>query len=72
MVLLLIMGEKQKNDGGGRMRQSVIICYCKNVTEAEIIEHVAVRQCCATIEDIQAHTGANTGNQCHIKNPAGI
>jgi len=42
-----------------------------NVTEAEIVEHVAVRRCCTTLEDIQAHTGANTGSQCPAKNPAG-
>lgn len=50
---------------------STIVCYCKNVTEAEIVEHVAIRQCCTTLEDIQRHTGANTGAECHIKNPAG-
>jgi len=49
----------------------VCLCYCKNITEAEIVEHIAVRKCCSTIEDIQAHTGANTRNQCHIKNSAG-
>lgn len=54
------------------MKHSAIVCYCKNVTEADIIEHVAVRKCCSTIEDIQTHTGANTGTQCHEKNPAGI
>ena len=49
-----------------------MICHCRQVTEAEILEHVAVRQCCSTIGDIQAHTGANTGNQCREKNPTGI
>ena len=53
------------------MSVPTIVCYCKDVTEAEIIEHIAVNQCCTTIEDIQIHTGANTGNQCRIKNPAG-
>lgn len=53
------------------MNNSPIVCYCKNVTEAEIIEHVANRRCCSTIEDIQKHTGANTGAECHTKNPAG-
>jgi len=47
-----------------------IICYCKNVTEEAIIDHVAIKQCCTTIEDIQKHTGANTGNHCHVKNPS--
>lgn len=54
------------------MQTSRIICYCKQVTETEILEHVTVRKCCSTLEDIQAHTGANTGNQCRQKNPAGI
>lgn len=54
------------------MQPSRMICYCQQVTEAEILEHMAVRQCCSTIGDIQAHTGANTGNQCREKNPAGI
>ena len=53
------------------MDSSPIVCFCKNVTEAEIIKHIAINRCCLTIEDIQAHTGANTGNQCHSKNPAG-
>ncbi len=48
-----------------------VVCYCKNVTEDEIIEHVAVKQCCGTLEDVQRHTGANTGNQCATKNPSG-
>ena len=53
------------------MNSSPTVCFCKNVTEADIIEHVAIRQCCSTLEDIQKHTGANTGNQCHLKNPSG-
>ena len=48
-----------------------VICYCKNVTEEEIIDHIAVKRCCSTLEDIQNHTGANTGNQCATKNPSG-
>lgn len=47
------------------------VCYCKNVTEYEIIEHVAIKPCCSTIADIQTHTGANIGNGRHVKNPAG-
>ncbi len=53
------------------MNNSPIVCYCKNVTEAEIIEHVAYKRCCSTIEDIQKHTGANTGSECSVKNPSG-
>lgn len=49
----------------------VPICYCKAVTDAEIIEHVSVRQCCLSLEDIQQHTGANTGKECLTKNPTG-
>ena len=48
-----------------------LVCYCKNVTEEEIIDHVAIRQCCSSLEDIQRHTGANTGNQCKKMNPSG-
>ncbi|KLU58737.1 BFD-like [2Fe-2S] binding domain protein [Peptococcaceae bacterium CEB3] len=49
----------------------VPICYCLNVTEEEILHHVAEVQCCSTLEDIQKHTGANTGHECLTKNPAG-
>lgn len=50
---------------------SVPVCYCKDVTEADIFEHIAVRECCTDIIDIQKHTGANTGKECLTKNPAG-
>ena len=40
-------------------------------TDTEILDHVAERQCCSNIEDIQAHTGANTGKDCLTKNPTG-
>ncbi|MFZ5899126.1 MAG: (2Fe-2S)-binding protein [Bacillota bacterium] len=50
---------------------AVPVCYCKHVTEAEITEHVAVRKCCKDINDIQEHTGANTGKRCVTENPAG-
>ena len=53
------------------MNSSPTVCFCKNVTEADIIEHVAIRQCCSTLEDIRKHTGANTGNQCRLKSPSG-
>lgn len=36
----------------------VPICYCANVTEEEILHHVAVAQCCSTLEEIKRHTGA--------------
>ncbi len=49
----------------------VPICYCANVTEDEILYHVAVAKCCSSLEDIKNHTGANTGRECLTKNPAG-
>ncbi len=49
----------------------ILICYCANVTEEEILHHVAVAQCCSTLEDIKRHTEANTGCECLTKNPAG-
>lgn len=50
---------------------SVPVCYCRDVTTADIIEHVAVRKCCQDTKDIMEHTGANTGGECVTKNPAG-
>jgi hypothetical protein len=50
---------------------SVPVCYCKDVTKADIIEHISERRCCDDIKDIQEHTEANTGKECLIKNPAG-
>lgn len=47
------------------------ICYCANVSEEEILQHIAVTQCCSNLEDIKKHTGANTGCECITKNPAG-
>lgn len=49
----------------------VPICYCANVTDEEILYHVAVAKCCSTLDDIKKHTGANTGRECLTKNPAG-
>ena len=48
-----------------------LVCYCKNVTEEDIIDHVANWRCCSSIEDIQRHTGANTGDRCAVMNPSG-
>jgi len=50
----------------------VPICYCANVTEDEILYHVAVTKCCSSLDDIKKHTEANTGCQCLTKNPAGV
>jgi NAD(P)H-nitrite reductase large subunit len=63
--------EVEENKKYENVKESPVICFCNNVTEAEIIEHITIRRCCSTLEDIQGHTGANTGNQCHVKNPAG-
>ena len=49
----------------------ILICYCANVKEEEILYHVAEEQCCSTLEDMKRHTGANTGCKCLTKNPAG-
>jgi predicted transcriptional regulator len=49
----------------------VPVCYCKNVTDQDIIEHILVHKCCNSLEDIQKHTGANTGKECLTKNPTG-
>ena len=49
---------------------SVPVCYCKNVTKADIFEHIAELKCCNDIKDIQEHTEANTGKECLTKNPA--
>lgn len=49
----------------------VPICYCKEVTDEVILDHIVNRRCCNTLEEIKAHTGANTGRECLTKNPAG-
>lgn len=49
----------------------VTVCYCKNVSDKDILYHVVEKKCCADIEDIQLHTGANTGKECLTKNPTG-
>lgn len=51
--------------------EPITVCYCKNITENEIFEHIAIRGCCKDLKDIQEHTGANTGNQCLTMNPSG-
>jgi len=52
-------------------KSPVPVCYCKDVTDVQVREHVTIYRCCNSLEDIQAHTGANTGCQCALKNPAG-
>lgn len=48
---------------------SRIICYCKNVSEAEILD--AIKNGDKSLKDIQDKTGACTGNQCAELNPSG-
>ena len=48
---------------------SKIICYCKNVTEAEIT--TAIENGAKTLKDIQVQTKACTGNECTTLNPSG-
>lgn len=50
---------------------SVPVCYCKNVSAEDIFEHVNRRGCCRNMQDIQKHTGVNTGGECLTQNPAG-
>lgn len=52
-------------------KSPVPVCYCQQVTDEEIWRHVAVDRCCHNLEDIQRHTGANTGCRCVEANPAG-
>jgi hypothetical protein len=46
-------------------------CYCLNVSERRILEEVLVKQCCTGLDEIKKYTGANTGKECHLKNPQG-
>lgn len=48
-----------------------IICYCNNVTDKEILDHLVSYQCCHNLKEIREHTGANAGHECLTKNPAG-
>lgn len=49
----------------------VPVCYCMNVTEAQIIDEIQVKRCCDSLEDIKQFTRARTGKLCHVTNPAG-
>ncbi len=49
----------------------VPVCYCMNVTEAQIVEEIQVKRCCDSLEDIKRYTKADTGKLCHVTNPAG-
>lgn len=49
----------------------VPVCYCMNVTEAQLVEEIQVKRCCDSLEDIKQYTKARTGKLCHVTNPAG-
>lgn len=49
----------------------VPVCYCMNVTDAQIVEEIQVKRCCDSLEDIKEYTKARTGKLCHVTNPAG-
>jgi len=48
---------------------SKTICYCKNVSVAEILD--AINNGAKSPNDILEKTGACTGNQCKELNPSG-
>ena len=48
---------------------SKTICYCKKVSEAEILD--AIKNGAKSLKDIQEKTNACTGNQCKELNPSG-
>ena len=48
---------------------SQVICYCQNVTKAEI--ESAIQNGARTIKDIQRMTSACIGNHCKELNPSG-
>ncbi|MBI4415598.1 MAG: hypothetical protein HY557_01270 [Euryarchaeota archaeon] len=50
---------------------SAPVCYCLRVTEGQVMEEVAVKGCCRTMDEVAAATGALLGKACHIVNPSG-
>ena len=50
--------------------KGVYICYCKQVSEREILKAIAKGAKC--LKDIQRMSNACTGNQCKELNPKGI
>ena len=48
---------------------SKTICYCKNISEAEIID--AINNGAGSLKEVQDKTGACTGNRCKELNPSG-
>ncbi len=48
---------------------SKTICYCKNVSETEILN--AISNGASNLSDIKEKTGACTGDKCKKLNPSG-
>ncbi|MHC4518030.1 MAG: arsenite methyltransferase [Planctomycetota bacterium] len=51
------------------MPDAQIICYCKGVTKAAIVE--AIQDGTQTLDDVRHVTTACTGTECQTKNPSG-
>ena len=51
------------------MPDAQIICYCKGVTKATIVQ--AIRDGAQTLDDVRQVTTACTGSECKTRNPAG-
>ncbi|MFQ5762720.1 MAG: cation transporter [Candidatus Bathyarchaeia archaeon] len=47
------------------------LCYCLNVLEEQIENEILEKQCCDSLEDIEAYTKAGTGKWCLTTNPSG-
>jgi bacterioferritin-associated ferredoxin len=50
--------------------ENEIICYCKNVTKAEIEN--AIKNGAKTLKDVKEMTSASTGDLCKELNPKGV
>lgn len=48
----------------------VLACYCMHVTKDAVVDAV-LNHGASTLKEIQTMTGANTGKDCLVKNPAG-
>ncbi len=47
------------------------VCYCLRVSEGRVVEEIAVKGCCRTLDEVADATGALLGKACHIVNPSG-
>lgn len=50
---------------------TAVVCYCLRVTEGRVVEEIAVKRCCRTVDEVADATGALLGKACHIMNPSG-